>query len=520
MRSLVTLRPFCLLLFVALIAWMSGGNGQGLDAAEKEADKAASVPLEVGDRVCLFLDDRFIATRSGLRHAWHQGRPRPEVALKESHPWERWLHAFGSAFHDPAAGVYRLYYESAISPSRTPGHSFTTYIGYAESKDGKAWTRPTLRVVEDLGSRENNIVFAFAENANAWIDPLDADPKGRLKMWLYGGRKGFGQTLYRSGDGLQWEPLGGGPSPAYADPSEAKFTDSNQMGYDPLAGRYMATIRTFPKYDVAESKDGRRRAIGVSVSKDLNKGWSPLVTVLKPDAEDDARVARMSKDPAAPDWAEMYLMPFFNYGNHYLGLVSLLDFIDGTDTRGGGDLQLAYSHDALTWKRPTGRPTAIAPSNAEGLFPTYAVCNAPLELGDELWLYYTEANGAHPLAPPAKAVSQIRAAVWRRDGFASLEASETGTLTSRLLQRKGDALILNFATRPGGSLRVAVLDRQGDPIQGFGLDDCTPLTGDSVSGVVSWKGQPNLAALQNQPLRLRVEMTRSSLFSFRFAKLP
>ena len=275
------------------------------------ASSRASEPLpvaqtiEVGDRACLFLDDHFLATQSGFTRIWHQGQPRPEVALKENAPWERWLHAFGSAFHDPKTGRYRMYYESAIYPSRTPGRSFTTYICYAESKDGKAWDRPRLGLIADQGSKDNNIVFSLAENANAWIDPLDPDPAGRLKMWLYGGREGFGQTLYRSGDGLHWEPAGSGPAPVYADPAEGKFSDTNQVGYDPRGRRYLAAIRTFPLYDVAENKDKRRRAIGISVSKDLHKGWSPIVTVLKPDEADDARLARLSRHAEKPAVPEM-----------------------------------------------------------------------------------------------------------------------------------------------------------------------------------------------------------------------
>lgn len=477
---------------------------------------AADLPLTVGTRACLFLDDHFVAEQSGFKRTWYQGQPRPEVALKESEPWERWLHAFGSAFHDPESGVYRLYYESAIYPSRTPGQSFTTFICYAESKDGKAWSRPDVGIISDLGSTDNNIVFERGENANAWIDPLDPDPQGRLKMWLYGGRKGAGQTLYRSNDGRRWEPANVAPNLVYADKTEAKFTDTNQIGFDPLRGQYMAMIRTFPLYDVAQAKDGRRRAIGVMASTALNKGWTPIVTVLKPDAADDARVARLSKDDSKPDWAEMYIMPFFNYGNHYLGLVSLLYFIDGSDSNGGGDLQLAFSNDGLAWQRPEPRQTAITPSNAPGLFPTYAVCNAPLELGDELWLYYTEANGAHPIDPFAKSVSQIRAAVWRRDGFASLDAEATAMLTTKPVRCDGDRLILNVATKPEGSVRAALVDEKGQALPGFTLADCDPLRGDQVQGVVHWKGQADLSRFKGQALSLSLEIAQGRLYSFRF----
>jgi hypothetical protein len=46
---------------------------------------SAMEPLDISDRTCLFLDDRFIAEQSGLKHAWHQGQPRSEVTTVELH---------------------------------------------------------------------------------------------------------------------------------------------------------------------------------------------------------------------------------------------------------------------------------------------------------------------------------------------------------------------------------------------------------------------------------------------------
>jgi hypothetical protein len=478
-------------------------------------------PLSIGARTCLFLDDRFIAAQSGLRRTWHQGRPRHEVAIRAEQPWEKWPHLFGSVLHDPVAGVYRMYYESAIYPALQPPDSFTCLICYAESRDGKTWRRPNLGLHEFRGSKDNNIVLPHAELANVFIDPRAADEAGRLKMFVYlqnhNPLKAAGEVLLSSGDGLRWRLVGGFNRPAYARPEQGNFTDSHHFSWDPLGGRYLAFVRTFDKSHVAESKDGRRRAIGISHCSELNKNWTPIVQVLAPDARDDAQVARLSKDPNRPDWAEHYVMNIFTYGNHYLGLLSLLYLIDGHDGNGGGDLQLAFSHDGLAWQRQPERATLIAPSNAAGLFPTYATTNAPLELGDELWLYYTEANGAHPIAPFTSAVSQIRAAVWRRDGFVSLDADATGMLTTRPLRIDGKRLVLNVKPASGGSVRVAVLDDAGKALAGLGLDDCAPLTTDQVRGDVRWRSRADLSTRVGQAVRLQVEVTRSSLYSFRFA---
>ena len=482
----------------------------------------ADAPIPIRDRACLFLDDRFLAEQQGFTRTWHQGQPRPDVAVKEDgNPWERWPHMFGSTLYDPESQRYRMYYESAISPSRTPPNSFTTYVCYAESQDGKTWTKPVLGLFDDLGSKNNNIVIHCAEFPKVFLDPLEKDPAARLKMFVYlNGRPplhgGLGECLLASGDGLHWKFLGGFNKPEYAQADQGNFTDSFCFLYDPLQQRYMAYIRTFDKNRLAESKDGRRRAVGISHSRKVNQDWSPIVQVLAPDADDDAKVAALSKDPDRPDWAEHYCMPFFVYGNHYLGMLSLLYLVDGADSNGGGDLQLTFSHDGDTWFRQPQRQSLIAPSPAApDLFPTYVSINGPVEIGDELWLYYTEANGAHPLAPFEKARSQIRAAVWRKDGFVSLDAADAAVLTTKPLTFTGDRLVVNLKCAEGGRLRAAVLTVDGKPLPGFDLKDCVPLTGDQLHGVVQWNGRPDLSAINDRPVRLKLEVSRGSLYSIR-----
>lgn len=483
---------------------------------------AEDAPWQVGSRACLFFDDYFIAEQSGLKRTWHPGRPREEVAIRATEPWEKWPHLFGSVFRDPQDKLYKMYYESSIFPSLRPPDSFTCYICYAESQDGKTWTKPKLGLHEHVGSKENNIVFSEAELANVFIDPRERDPAARLKAFVYlknnNPFRSVGECLLSSGDGLHWKIVGGFNKPKYQNPEHANFTDSHSFLWDPLRQRYLAFVRTFVKSHQAEKKDGRRRAIGISQCQELNRDWTPIVHVLAADDRDDAKVTLLSQDPNKPDWAELYCMNFFAYGNHYIGLLSLLYLVDGADSNGGGDLQLTFSHDGLQWFRQPERATLIAPSNAPGLFPTYITTNEPLEIGDELWLYYTEANGAHPLRPFEKSVSQIRAAVWRKDGFVSLDAADRGTLTTKPLRCDGGQLVVNAQLSEGGWLRAAILDESGRVLPGFDLTDCDPLKGDHVRGVIRWRGQPDLSLLKGRTVRLKLESLRGRLFSFRFVE--
>jgi hypothetical protein len=254
-----------------------------------------------------------------------------------------------------------------------------------------------------------------------------------------------------------------------------------------------------------------RRAVGVTTSDKLTSGWKEIVTVLRADDAADAAVARLGTD-AKPDWAEPYVMPAFPYGNHYLGLVSLLYYVDGSDSKTGGDLQLAFSHDALKWHRPSPRRSVVAKSG--DLFPCYGQCNAPLDLGDELLIYYSEADCAHPSARPR---SQIRAASFRKDGFVSLgtKGDEPGALTTPPLTFTGKRLIVNAATEPGGRVRVALLDGDGNAIKGYAEEDCDVVSGTAC--LVGWNDERNLERFAGKPVRLRFSVRRGRLYSFRFA---
>jgi hypothetical protein len=146
--------------------------------------------------------------------------------------------------------------------------------------------------------------------------------------------------------------------------------------------------------------------------------------------------------------------------------------------------------------------------------PTYASTNGPIEIGDELWLYYTEANGAHPIAPFEKAISQIRAAVWRKDGFVSLDAAGQGSLTTKPLLLDGKRLVLNVKTAKEGQVRAALIDGAGREVPGFGLQDCGPLRGDLVRAEVCWKGG-DLVRFRGQGVQLKIELNQASVYSFR-----
>jgi hypothetical protein len=206
-------------------------------------------------------------------------------------------------------------------------------------------------------------------------------------------------------------------------------------------------------------------------------------------------------------------MPKFVYGNHYLGMVTLLYLVDAQDTVvGSGDLQLTFSHDGKTRYRQPDRQSLIARSPTR-LIPVFAACNEPLEMGDEMWIIYTEATETHSKeGTPA----YVRAARRRKDGFVSLDCAEKGSLTTRPVVVGGKELRVNLQGNAGGSLRVGLLDEQGKPIPGFTAEDCDPFTGDAVAHIVTGYKKAGLSDLVGKPVRLRFELAAGQLWSFRF----
>ena len=107
--------------------------------------------------------------------------------------------------------------------------------------------------------------------------------------------------------------------------------------------------------------------------------------------------------------------------------------------------------------------------------------------------------------------------VLRTDGFISVRAGITpGTLLTNPFTFDGDELVVNYSTSAAGSLRVALLQADGTPIEGFCLEDCPQIVGDAIEHAVAWKGTPSLRAWAGKPVRLRFTMIECDLYSLRF----
>jgi hypothetical protein len=140
----------------------------------------------------------------------------------------------------------------------------------------------------------------------------------------------------------------------------------------------------------------------------------------------------------------------------------------------------------------------------------------PVEAGGELRFYYGGKDYEHNDAGLKKGHGAIGFGTLRRHGFYSLASgNHIGQLLTKPLVCAGADLEVNAVV--SRSLKVAVEDAFARPLEGFGLEDCIPISGDHLRAPVRWRNGKGLGSLRGKPLRLRMEIDRGEIYSFRIA---
>jgi hypothetical protein len=177
-------------------------------------------------------------------------------------------------------------------------------------------------------------------------------------------------------------------------------------------------------------------------------------------------------------------------------------------------LTIGFTRDGFHWDRPTHDPF-IPLSNRKGDWNWGNVQSAGgccLVVGDKLYFYVSGRAGVDGSA--GSGVCTTGLATLRRDGFASMDASNAGdTLTTRPVTFRGRYLFVN-ASANQGELRVEVLDKDGNAIKSFGQTKCTPVRSDRTLQAVRWGWKRDLSALAGQPVKFRFHLKNARLFSF------
>ncbi len=458
------------------------------------------IDISVGRQ--LFVDD-FLIAQTDMEREYHrprkyEGNPvlTPEVPTELGQrevelkiidiPLPTAAPFHGGVWYDAKERLLKLWYKAGFFGS----------VALAVSKDGLNWERRELDAVPGT-----NLVLPlrtdWQQDSNAVVyDPYTGDETQRYKMFIYNNVDHSGY-VFTSPDGVHW--------------SDAVKTglvgDCSTIFYNPFRKKWVYSIRA----------DWHERSRNYSECDDLidGAGFSDPVKWLRAD-ELDAR------DPEIQMKPELYNFNAVAYESILLGTYNIYLGIH-EDAQAGdvkyNDIHLGYSRDGFHFYRPSeDRTPFLRASRTVGdwergyLHDNAAIC---VVNGDELWFYYAgfQGNGKQGWFD-MHSYASTGLAILRRDGFASMNAgAEEKALTTKALTFQGKYLFVN-AEAAGGELKAELLDEEGRPIEGFGLEDCIPVAEDSTKVQVAWRGGKDLSAFAGRPVRFRFAMQNGRLYAF------
>lgn len=495
---------------------VSGGlaASAAAQAAKAEADLGLdTLPLAPGERQ-LFLDDFILGDLNRVTRVIHQpvrypGNPvirpdrptdGPAIQLRDAPSW------------DDREQVWKLWYIRFGDDGNGAGGS-----GFARSKDGLAWEKPDLGLVEIKGDRHNNVVTVQGDpqafTQHVIIDP--AAPPERRYRGLIGPR---GRQPIVSADGFTFTKLPVPPIPSQ---------DESHLNWDPVRREYLLTVKHTGPFG---------RSVYLSLSPDFER-WTKPELIYHADALDQELAAKYLRAVHAnprlwrptidtPDEynAEIYNMAVFRYEGVYIGFPNYFESSGRIPPpRGNQDgvnsPKLAVSRDLRAWTRVGDRAHFLPIAEmGPGVLDTgqILIASHPIRRGDELWIYYSGIDVRHRPGVP-RVIDEYKGAIHlaklRLDGFVSFRGgADGGFLDTRPVTLTGGRFCVNAAA--AGELRAEITTADGRaPLPGWEAARCVPVAGDHLRAELTWEGK-SLAELAGQRVRVRFFLKDADLYSF------
>jgi len=486
---------------------------------------AKNEPINIGSRLELFVDDYLIDKLSGeSRLVLHHPVPK-EIVLKHDKPWEGSGSGYHSIFKD--GNKYRMYYKAwQHEASSDLSNEHPLYCAYAESNDGIHWIKPNLGLYEFKGSRNNNIVFISGKqgkfNVNAGHPAVfkdnnaNAPADAKYKAFLID----KGLIAYKSPDGIHWKLM----SADYVI-KDGAFDSQNLAFWDSCNHEYRAYWRYFSEGTPGKPYVGVR-SIRTAVSKDFIHWTNHTNIRYQHSPEEELYTNQIKPYYRAPHILLGFPARYIDRG--WSPSMKALPELDEREKRSAKSQRYGTalteslfmaSRDGVTFKR--WNEAFLRPGIERNGTWTYGDSYIGWQLVEtsssdngapnEISMYATE----HYWKDKA---SYLRRYTIRLDGFVSVNASfEGGELLTKPFIFKGDGLHLNFSSSAAGSILVELIsETAGKPIEGFTLNDCYPIFGDSVDRKVEWKTASDLHAIQGKMVRLRFVLKDADIFAFQF----
>jgi len=463
----------------------------------------AGEAVPIGDARQLFVDRHLIESMEGCELAL--GVPEDEgPVFRFDAPWEGPFSGYSTVIAH--GGRFLLYYRGLGTAGADGSALERTCL--AVSDDGRAWRRPSLDLFEVEGEQDNNVVLGgqppFSHNFSPFLDTRPGVPDAE-RFKALSGIEASGLVGWTSPDGVRWERVREEPLMA-----DGMFDSQNVAFWSEAERCYVCYMRTW----TGEGYTGYR-SVSRATSEDFIT-WTPAEPMTF-GGEGLEHVYTNQTHPyfRAPD-VYVGIAARFMPGRTVLDAESAAALgVDPAYFRDCSDAVLLTSRGGTRYDR-TFREAFLRPGI--GLQNWVSRSNYPalnvVRTGPAEMSFYVNQNYAQPTAA-------LHRYSLRLDGFASLRAGfGGGTLTTRPVRFTGNALEVNYGTSAAGGLRVELLGEDGEALPGFGLASAIELIGNEVSREVRWEGDPDLAGLAGEPVRLRFHLRDGDVFSWRFHTRP
>ena len=438
----------------------------------------------------LFLDDCNIQSLDGVAHGVVPARKVFDKPLiVKDQPWEQHWHIGGyiNVMYDHDDKLFKLWYGVGRKLSDARGEQ-TGGLAYAVSQDGIKWEKPILNLVEDNGSKANNLVFPmFRWGAGTGVmkDPIETDPAKRYKMLFmfqceHMAFAGITQPVCvaYSPDGIHWDVPRNWLNPVIPTGTDTQLT----VYWEPKIRKYVVYLRGRPNI----------RLICQAQSDDF-ESWTDREIVVQPDELDppqDHEFYGMTSMPYR-DFRIGFLSVFHTLNEGWIALNQIEDWMPQWMNQ--MDIQLTYTKDGRTWHRAGNRQPILLCGPAGG-FDSGSVHppHAPFVLNDEIWLYYAGSNELHGEPPRSdeEPIHGIGLAKIKKDRFVCLETNRQGLVTTASLGINPRAVSIN-ADATGGAIQAEIVDPFDRVIPGFTKEDSVPFTGDASDHPLQWRNASN-----------------------------
>lgn len=462
------------------------------------SSKPAQIDITMGRQ--LFVDDFLIAS-TDLSREWHQAEyVGQNPVFSPEQEWEMMGDKGGGyaapfsdgVWYDEKENKFKMWY-MAGGKIHGNGNPLTCY---AESTDGIVWTRPTLNLVSGTNIVHRN---ANRDSNSVWMDKTTTNTSQRFKMFnVYGGAGNWKYHYFTSSDGKAWREQNESQS----------IADRSTVFHNPFRGVWVWSMRHNVRVDASNLVRGR----------DYQEHADPIAG----NAAAKADLARFwfgpwPAEPKHPTYTNVqpaiYNLDAIGYESVMLGVFSSWagpenDVCASDKVIKRNQLLVGFSRDGWSWHRGDFAPfCGVSNSSSAWNFGNIqSAVGSPIIVGDKLYFYMSGRRFSNQGAE----ITSTGLATLRRDGFASMNG--TGSLTTEKLKFAGKYMYINAEVT--GSLRVEVLNADGNPISGFGKDDCTPMTGNSTKNRIQWKNNATLETLKGQTIRLRFHVENTKLYAF------